>query len=230
MKKILIVEDEEIIRMALEDDFRQEGYKVDVASDGKNGLEKARNPGIDLIILDIMLPEINGFDICKTLRMEGVKTPIIMLTAKGQEIDRVLGLEFGADDYVTKPFSPRELQARVKAILRRMEGNPDNSEIREFEAFGVKVDLLQYEVRKHGVLIELTKHEFGILKYLIMNMERVVDREELLEKVWGTDVIVAPRTIDTHMANLRKKLEDRPSEPRLIVSVRGIGYKIGNRP
>jgi DNA-binding response OmpR family regulator len=228
-KKILIIEDEELIRMALEDDFRLEGYRVEVASDGKNGLEKALKMDNDLIILDIMLPEINGFDICKTLRMEGVKTPIIMLTAKGQEIDRVLGLEFGADDYVTKPFSPRELQARVKAILRRLEHAKDSTTLRKFEAFGVEVDLLQYEVYKNGELIELTKYEFGLLKYLIENKERVLDRDELLEKVWGADVIVAPRTIDTHMANLRKKLEDRPSEPRLILSVRGVGYKIGSK-
>ena len=229
-KRLLIIEDEELIRMALEDDFLHEGYRVEVASDGKNGLEKARRMDIDLIILDIMLPEINGFDICKTLRMEGIKTPIIMLTAKGQEIDRVLGLEFGADDYVTKPFSPRELQARVKAVLRRMEQVRESTTPREFEAYGVKVDLLQYEVYKNGALIELTKYEFGLLKYLIENRERVLDREELLENVWGTDVIVAPRTIDTHMANLRKKLEDHPSEPRLILSVRGVGYKIGTRP
>ena len=223
MRKILIVEDEELIRMALEDDFRHEGYKVDYAEDGLTGYEKAKNPDIDLIILDIMLPEMNGFDICRKLRMQGIKTPIIMLTAKGQEIDRVLGLEMGADDYVTKPFSPRELQARVKAIFRRME---DVSTENIFNARGLKVDFLQYKCYKNGELINLTKHEFGLLKYLIQNRERVIDRDELLDEVWGNDVMVGPRTVDTHMANLRKKIEDNPSNPKLIISVRGVGYKI----
>ena len=226
MKKILIIEDEQLIRMALEDDFRIEGYDVDCAGDGLTGYEKAKNPDIDLIILDIMLPEMNGLDVCRKLRMQGIKTPIIMLTAKGQEIDRVVGLEMGADDYVTKPFSPRELQARVKAVLRRMENVSKDSAVNEFNIRGLKVDFLQYECYKHGKLINLTKNEFGLLKYLIKNRDRVIDRDELLDEVWGVDVIVAPRTVDTHMANLRKKIEDDPSDPQLIISVRGVGYKI----
>lgn len=226
MKKILIIEDEELIRMALEDDFRLEGYNVDYAGDGLTGYEKAKNSDIDLIILDIMLPEMNGFDICRNLRMQGINTPIIMLTAKGQEIDRVLGLEMGADDYVTKPFSPRELQARVKAVFRRMENVSHDSKENIFNARGLKVDFLQYECYKNGELIKLTQHEFGLLKYLIKNRERVIDRDELLDEVWGRDVTVGPRTVDTHMANLRKKIEDNPSDPKLIFSVRGVGYKI----
>jgi len=226
MKKILIVEDEELIRMALEDDFRFEGYDVDFAEDGLTGYEKAKNTDIALVILDIMLPEMNGFQICRNLRMEGVKTPIIMLTAKGQEIDRVLGLEMGADDYVTKPFSPRELQARVKAVLRRMEKPSNDSTENVFNFQGLKVDFLQYECYKNGKLISLTKHEFGLLKYLIKNRERVIDRDELLDEVWGADVVVAPRTVDTHMANLRKKIEDDPADPKIVFSVRGVGYKM----
>jgi two-component system alkaline phosphatase synthesis response regulator PhoP len=225
MKKILIIEDEESIRMALEDDFLLENYNVEVASDGIDGFEKATDPEIDLIILDIMLPGMNGFDICKKLRNQTIHTPIIMLTAKGQEIDRVLGLELGADDYVTKPFSPRELQARVKAVLRRMEKEPDDTENNLFRFGELEVDFLQYECRVSGRKVGLTAHEFGLLKYLIQNRGRVIDRDELLQEVWGKEVVVSIRTIDTHMANLRKKLEKYVVRPGLIRSIRGVGYQ-----
>ena len=228
MKKILIIEDEELIRMALEDDFRVEGYDVEIASDGATGLRLGKSPNIDLIILDIMLPEMNGFEVCKKLRAQGIKTPVIMLTAKGQEIDRVLGLELGADDYVAKPFSPRELQARVKSIFRRMEDFSDDSGDKSFSIGNLKVDFLQFECYKNEVLIDLTKYEFGLLKYIIKNQERVIDRNELLDGVWGNDIIVTPRTIDTHMANLRKKIEDNPARPKIVLSVRGFGYKLGS--
>jgi DNA-binding response OmpR family regulator len=228
MKKILIIEDEDSIRMALEDDFRLENYTVDVASDGLEGLAKGANPDTNLIILDIMLPGMNGYDICKKLRGQGIKTPIIMLTAKGQEIDRVLGLEIGADDYVTKPFSPRELQARVKAVLRRMEKEPDDTGDKLFRFGELEVDFRQYECRKSGREVRLTAHEFGLLKYLIQHRGRVIDRYELLDEVWGKDVVVSQRTVDTHMANLRKKIEDDPSRSRLIISIRGIGYKFSS--
>jgi DNA-binding response OmpR family regulator len=225
MNKILIIEDEESIRIALEDDFRLENYDVTVALDGIEGLTKAANPDLDLIILDIMLPGINGFEICKKLRGQGVNTPIIMLTAKGQEIDRVLGLEIGADDYVTKPFSPRELQARVKAVLRRMETEPDNKQDYLYRSGGLEVDFRQYECRKNGKAVSLTAHEFKLLKYLIRNSSKVINRDELLDEVWGKDVFITPHTVDTHMANLRKKIEDDPSRPRFIKSIRGVGYK-----
>jgi len=215
--------------MALEDDFRLEGYEVEVASDGLDGLVKTADPEVDLIILDIMLPGMNGFEICKKLRSQGIQIPIIMLTAKGQEIDRVLGLEFGADDYVTKPFSPRELQARVKAVLRRMEKQPDDVEENLFRFGKLEVDFLQYECRLSGNKVGLTAHEFGLLKYLIQNRERVIDRDELLEEVWGKDVVVSVRTIDTHMANLRKKLEDDANQSRFITSIRGVGYKFASK-
>lgn len=228
MKKILIIEDEELIRMALEDDFRLEGYEVDTAADGNSGLEKALNVEPNLIILDVMLPEMNGFDICKNLRMKGITTPIIMLTARGQEIDRVVGLEMGADDYVTKPFSPRELQARVKAVLRRTNNNVKEAQLNQFQFGNLEVDFSQYECYKNGIRVNLTTHEFDLLKYLVKNRGRVVNRDELLDEVWGKEVVVSPRTIDTHMANLRKKIEDNPNQPKLIVSVRGVGYKIGS--
>ena len=225
MKKLLIIEDEELIRMALEDDFRLENYEVISASDGIEGLTKAADPDIDLIILDIMLPGMNGFDICKKLRSEGIRTPIIMLTAKGQEIDRVLGLEIGADDYVTKPFSPRELQSRVKAVLRRTEADPDNKPGNLFRSSGLEVDFRQYLCRKNGKEISLTTHEFELLKYLIRTRGRVITRDELLDEVWGKGVFVTPHTVDTHIANLRKKIEDDPSRPKLIFSIRGVGFK-----
>jgi DNA-binding response OmpR family regulator len=229
LKKILIIEDEESIRMALEDDFRLEGYEVEVASDGLDGLAKAADPGVDLIILDIMLPGMNGFDICKKLRSQGIRTSIIMLTAKGQEIDRVLGLEFGADDYVSKPFSPRELQARVKAVLRRMVQGPGDVGENQFRFGELEVDFLQYECRISGRKVALTAHEFGLLRYLIHNRERVIERDELLAEVWGKDVVVSVRTIDTHMANLRKKLEDDAKQSRFIISMRGVGYKFPSK-
>ena len=226
MKKILIIEDEELIRMALLDDFKHEGYLVDYATNGIEGLQKGKDPSVNLIILDVMLPGMNGFDVCKSLRMKEVNTPIIMLTAKGQEIDRVVGLELGADDYVTKPFSPRELQARVRAIFRRTEKVIGDANEDIFEFKNLKIDFLQFECFRNGKLINLTKHEFDLLKYLIKNRERVIERDELLDEVWGEDVIVASRTIDTHMANLRKKIEKNPSNPKIIISVRGVGYKI----
>lgn len=225
MQKILIIEDEEPIRSVLEDDFLLENYDVEVASDGIEGLAKATNPGINLIILDIMLPGLNGFEICKKLRNQGIKTPIIMLTAKGQEIDRVVGLEIGADDYVTKPFSPRELQARVKAVLGRMEKEPEKSGESLFCFGGLEVDFLRYECRKNGKELSLTSREFELLKYFLQNRGRVINRDELLDEIWGKDVFVAPRTVDTHMAHLRKKIENDPARPRFITSIRGVGYK-----
>lgn len=222
----MIVEDEEGIRMALEDDFLFEGYDVQTAADGLTAFQLAKRETFDLIILDIMLPEMNGFDVCRKLRHAGVDTPIIMLTAKGQEIDRVVGLEMGADDYVTKPFSPRELQARVKAVLRRTSGQQNEAGSELFRFMGLEVDFAGYTCRKNGIEVSLTTHEFDLLKYLVEHRGRVIDRNELLDRVWGEDVMVSPRTIDTHMANLRKKIEDDPADPHLIISVRGVGYKI----
>ena len=225
MKKILIIEDEEPIRIVLEDDFLSEGYQVESASNGTEGFEQALNKTADLIILDIMLPGMDGFEICKQLRSKGIQTPIIMLTAKGQEIDRVLGLEFGADDYVTKPFSPRELLARVKAIFRRMENHSENAKNEVFHSMGLEVDFHNYRCTKNGREVNLTIHEFGILKYLIQNRGRAINRDELLDEVWGKDVVVTTRSVDTHIANLRKKIEDDPSNPKLINSVHGFGYR-----
>ncbi len=223
MPRILIIEDEESILMGLEDDLGLEGYEVSGVRDGAEGLARAMEGGFDLIILDIMLPKMDGFDVCKRLRHSGIMTPILMLTAKSQEVDKVLGLELGADDYVTKPFSPRELLARVKALLRRAK--PDTPAIERFSFGVVEVDFRKYEVTKGGAPVSLTVREFELLRHLIQHREEVVGRDAILEEVWGDDWDVFPRTIDTHIAHLRKKLEDDPADPRYILNVRGVGYR-----
>lgn len=223
MADILIIEDEESILMALEDDLTFEGYNVTTATDGESGFSAAIKKRFDLLILDIMLPKINGFDVCKKLRASGVTTPIIMLTARGREVDRVLGLELGADDYVTKPFSPRELQARVKAILRRVNQTREAEELITFGA--VEVDFKKYETRKSGESVYLTSLEFSLLKFLVDHSDRALSRNDILDGVWGEGVHVFDRTVDTHIGHLRKKLEDNADKPKHIVSVRGIGYR-----
>jgi len=223
MAKILIIEDEEAILMALEDNLRLEGYEVESAKDGEKGFSMAKESNCDLIILDIMLPRMDGFEVCKQLRQTGITTPILMLTAKSQEIDKVLGLELGADDYVTKPFSPRELLARVKALLRRSKQVQQGI---EKYAFGdVEVDFKKYEVKKGGRPVYLTALEFSLLHFLVQNKGQVVSRDTILDEVWGRDVYIQPRTVDKHIAELRKKIEDNPSVPEHIIGVRGVGYK-----
>ncbi|MCK4645020.1 MAG: response regulator transcription factor [Candidatus Aminicenantes bacterium] len=223
MKKILIIEDEESILLALEDNLALEGYEVSSATDGEQGFSMAKEHGYDLIILDIMLPKMSGFDICRELRQAGMTTPILMLTAKSQEVDKVLGLELGADDYVTKPFSPRELLARVKALLRRAK--QPKKDIDRYRFGDIEVDFIKYEIRKKGKSIYLTALEFALLHFLIKHKEQVVSRDSILDEVWGDEVYVLPRTVDKHIAELRKKIEDKPSSPKYIIGVRGVGYK-----
>ncbi len=223
MERILIIEDEESILMALADDLSLEGYEVTSATDGLKGLEMAKEKGHDLLILDIMLPKMDGFEVCKQLRQAGVATPILMLTAKSQEVDKVLGLELGADDYVTKPFSPRELLARVKAILRRVKGTQAEMDVYRFG--DVEIDFKKYEVKKKGQSVYLTSLEFSLIGFLIKHKDQVLDRSAILDGVWGEDVYVLPKTVDTHIGHLRKKIEDDPANPRHIIGVRGIGYK-----
>ena len=225
MTRILIIEDEKAIRMALEDDFIAEGYQVDSANTGPVGLKKSSEPNYDIILLDIMLPEMDGFEVLKELRKRNVQTPIIMLTAKNLEIDKILGLEFGADDYVTKPFSPRELQARVKAVLRRVNIKPGLSSETKFSFGKIAVDFQKYECFKGDENILLTTLEFDLLKFLINHKGEVVNRDLIMDEVWGTEVFVASRTVDTHILNLRKKIEDNPAQPKWIIGVRGRGYK-----
>jgi DNA-binding response OmpR family regulator len=223
MEKILIIEDEERILMGLEDNLRIEGYQVSSATDGLTGLAMAKEPGFDLIILDIMLPKMNGFEVCKRLRQSGITTPVLILTAKSQEVDKVLGLEIGADDYVTKPFSPRELIARVNALIRRTKQIQQAIELTHFG--DVEIDFKKYEAKKRGQPINLTALEFTLLNFLIKHEDQVLSRNSILDNVWGNSVYVYPRTVDTHIANLRKKIEDDPENPKFILGVRSIGYK-----
>ena len=224
MAKILIVEDDSSILLPLRDNLELEGYEVTGARDGAEGLAEAAKGPYDLIVLDIMLPRLDGFEVCRRLRQDRIMTPILMLTAKSQEIDKVLGLELGADDYMTKPFSSRELLARIKAILRRMDGRPGATEAVRFG--DVEIDFAKYEARKGGAPVPMTSLEFSLLQFLARNRGRVVERNEILDNVWGSDVFVDPRTVDKHVSILRKKLEDDPQDPKHILGVRGVGYKL----
>lgn len=223
-EKILIIEDEEDLVKGLKLNLLGEGYEVDWALDGREGLLKAQEAPPDLIILDIMLPKMNGLEVCRELRRKDIGTPIIMLTAKGEEIDKVVGLEIGADDYLTKPFSVRELLARIKALLRR--ANREEKAVPKAYRFGeVEIDFATFKVRRKGEEFELTSLEVEILKHLISHQGQVVTREALLDKVWGYDKYPTTRTIDNHILKLRKKIEDDPSHPRHIFSVYGEGYR-----
>jgi two-component system, OmpR family, alkaline phosphatase synthesis response regulator PhoP len=225
MKKILIIEDNPGIQMSLMDEFEANGYSVHTAGNGNDGLKLVKDHNPDLIILDIMLPGIDGYEVCKKLRMEGNTTPVIMLTVKDKEIDKVLGLEFGADDYVTKPFSVRELSARVKSILRRIEEYSDESRVCNIGE--TSLDFRKYEAIRKGVKIDFTPLEFQLLRFFVRNRGKVLSRTELLENVWGEqNSVVSLRTIDTHIASIRKKLGDDALKPGLILNIRGVGYKL----
>jgi two-component system alkaline phosphatase synthesis response regulator PhoP len=223
-EKILIIEDEEDLVKGLKLNLADEGYEVDWAFDGVEGLRKALEERPHLIILDIMLPKMNGLDICRELRQKNISIPIIMLTAKGEEIDKVLGLEIGADDYMTKPFSIRELLARIKAHLRREKR--EKKTVPEVYRFGdVEIDFTHFKVRRKDKELDLTSLETEILKYFIAHREEVVTREALLDKIWGYEKFPTTRTIDNHILKLRKKIEGDPSHPKIILSVYGEGYR-----
>jgi DNA-binding response OmpR family regulator len=222
VNKVLIVEDEPDMILGLKDNFEFEGYEVLTATDGQAGLEKARKERPDLVVLDVMMPRMSGLEVCKALRSEGFDRPIIMLTARGQEIDKVVGLELGADDYVTKPFSIRELMARVRAVLRRSEGKKRLARYR----FGdVDLDFEVYQATKGGESLDLSPREFELLRYLIERKGETVSREQLLEDVWGYESYPSTRTVDTHIAKLRAKIGDSGSEPRFVLTIHGLGYK-----
>jgi two-component system alkaline phosphatase synthesis response regulator PhoP len=225
MKKILIIEDNPGIQMSLMDEFEANGYTVYTVGNGNDGLKLVKDHNPDLIILDIMLPGIDGYEVCKKLRMEGNTTPVIMLTVKDKEIDKVLGLEFGADDYVTKPFSVRELSARIKSIFRRIEEYSNESHL--YNIGETSLDFRKYEATRKGVKIDFTALEFQLLQFFIRNRGKVLSRNELLEHVWGEhNVVISLRTIDSHVASIRKKLEEDPSNPEFIINIRGVGYKL----
>ena len=221
MSRILIVEDDPAMSVALRDGFEYEKYHVDMAADGEDALRRATGGDYDLIVLDVMLPKMSGLDVCRELRKNGSHTPVIMLTARGQEIDKIVGLRVGADDYVTKPFSFMELLARVEAVLRRTSRNAA-AEV----AFGeVTLDFNCYRATRKGDSIELTPREFTILRYLIDHANEVVSREALLDHVWGYDNGALSRTVDTHIARLRQKIENVPGEPRHLITVHRVGYR-----
>jgi DNA-binding response OmpR family regulator len=223
MARILIIEDEPTIGMGLQDDLRLEGHVVDLVTDGAEGEAAALVGRHDLVLLDVMLPSKDGFSICRSVRGAGLRTPIIMLTARGQEVDKILGLEFGADDYVTKPFSPRELVARINAVLRRAQ--PPPSADRVFRTGDLLIDFGRFEVTRGGKRLELTAMEFKLLQVLVANRGQVLTHDQILEQVWGKDVFLTDRVIYTHVNNLRHKIEATLSAPRLIVGVRGVGYR-----
>ena len=221
MSRILVVEDEPDIALGLQDDLTRQGYAVETVADGDAAIRRASGEKWDLILLDVMLPKADGFEVCRELRRLRVKTPIILLTAKAHEAEKVLGLELGADDYVTKPFSPRELRARIKARLRRTD-----EELVGVERFGdVEVDFDRAEVRKGGAPIDLTALELRLLKTFLARRGRVLTRAQLIDLAWEPGTNVSDRVVDTHILNLRKKVEAAPSEPRFIRGVRGIGYR-----
>jgi DNA-binding response OmpR family regulator len=224
MSTILIIEDDPKMQTGLRDNLEFEGYKVRTAGDGTTGLQVWIDNAFDCVILDVMLPGLSGFDVLKKAREKGVLTPVIMLTAKGEEIDRVLGLELGADDYMTKPFSLRELLARVKAVLRRSErGTAAGSRVKlgSFEA-----DIDSYNASRDGVALAMTPKEFEVLKFLWEHRNRTVSRDQLLTNVWGYDESVSTRTVDNFILKLRQKIEENPSNPRYIVTIHGTGYKL----
>ena len=220
-KRILVVEDEPGIAMVLEDDLKSEGYDVLVVSDGERATRHALDERFDAILLDVMLPNKDGYEICREIRRAGLRTPIIMLSAKIQEADKVLGLELGADDYLTKPFGPRELRARVKAALRRSA-----ADLPDVHRFGdLEMDFVRRELRRGGRVVDLTPLEFRLLALFVRSRGRALSRQQLIDDAWGYATFVTPHVVDNQVTNLRRKIEPDPSAPRYVVSVRGFGYR-----
>lgn len=220
---VLIIEDEPDMALGLRDNCEYEGYRVLVARDGEEGVRQATEAAPDIILLDIMLPRMSGLDVCRALRKKGVETPIIMLTAKGQELDKVVGLEVGADDYVTKPFSIQELLARIRAHLRRASRQVTETET--YELGEIELNFKKYTATKGGEPLRLSPREFHLLRYFIQHRDEVVTREQLLNDVWGYDNYPMTRTVDNHIAKLRQKIEEDPTNPRRLLTVHRLGYK-----
>jgi len=221
MARILVVEDDPALAVCLANDLKLEGYDVETVRDGETAAEKGLRPEFDLILLDVMLPRKDGFEVCREIRRVGVRTPIILLTARSEEAEKVLGLELGADDYVTKPFSPRELRARIKAALRRAAGAVPGT----YRFGDVEVDFQKCQLRRRGKLVEVTALELKLLEAFVRSRGRTLTRGELLDEVWGPGTFISDRVVDNHIARLRKKIEATPAEPRHLASVRGIGYR-----
>ncbi|MBI3490182.1 MAG: response regulator transcription factor [Acidobacteria bacterium] len=224
LPKVLLVEDEPGLRLTLSDRLASEGYAVETAADGEAGLARAASGGYDLIVLDVMLPRMNGFDVCREVRQRGVATPILMLTARGQVVDKVVGLKLGADDYLTKPFEAIELMARLEALLRRRPSSPQAGG--ESYRFGeVAVDFRRMEVTREGQPVDLSAREFKLLRHFIEHRGATLSRDALLTDVWGYDEMPMTRTVDVHVAGLRQKIEPNPRSPEYILTVHGLGYK-----
>ncbi len=222
--RLLLVEDEGGLRLTLTDRLASEGYLVDSAEDGRSGLERAISSGYDVIVLDIMLPQVNGFDVCREIRRRGVDTPILMLTARGQVVDKVVGLRIGADDYLTKPFEMAELVARLEALLRRRSSGPLLGS--DAYRFGdVVVDFRRAEVTRAGAPVDLSAREYKLLRHFIEHRGATLSRDELLSEVWGYDDMPLTRTVDVHIAGLRQKIEANPKSPAFLITVHGLGYK-----
>jgi len=224
MSRILVIEDDPAILRGVTDNLQYESYEVLTATDGEAGYRLLVEKNPDLVILDVILPKLNGYELCRRVRGEGITTPVLMLTARGEEVDQVMGLDLGADDYVTKPFSVPELLARVRAILRRVQ--PAESLPPELSFDDVVVDFLRYEAQKGGKPLRMSRKEFGILRLLAAQAGQVVTREDLLNEVWGYENYPSTRTVDNHIASLRAKLEEDPSHPRRLLTVHGVGYKL----
>ncbi len=223
MKRLLLVEDEPGLVLTLTDRLAREGYAVETSSDGESALERAASEGFDLVLLDVMLPRKNGFDVLRDLRRRGIETPVIMLTASGQVVDKVVGLKLGADDYVTKPFEMVELLARIEAKLRRAPVTPHPADGYQFG--DVRIDFRRAEVVRAGAPLELSAREFQLLRYFIEHRGATLTREELLNEVWGYNAMPSTRTVDVHVAWLRQKIEPTPRHPQFILTVHGLGYK-----
>jgi two-component system alkaline phosphatase synthesis response regulator PhoP len=222
--RVLVVEDEAGLRLTLSDRLRSEGYDVEVAADGEAGLSSASTGAFDLIVLDVMLPRMNGFDVCREVRRRGLMTPILMLTARGQVVDKVVGLKLGADDYLTKPFEAIELVARLEALLRRRPSGAGAGGD-TFRFGDVVVDLRKMEIARAGRIVEVSAREFKLLRHFISHRGATLSRDELLSEVWGYEETPLTRTVDVHVAGLRQKLEANPKSPKFIVTVHGLGYK-----
>ncbi|WP_062306843.1 response regulator transcription factor [Alicyclobacillus sendaiensis] len=231
MPTVLVVDDEASIRTLVEYNFSRSGFDVETVEDGRVAYEKLKQGAskYDLVVLDLMLPGMDGLEVCRRLRQEGVKIPIILLTARDEEVDLVLGLELGADDYVTKPFSPRELVARARAVLRRTESREEDAQPaasgKVLRAGNIVLDVARHEVRVRGQLVEFTPKEFELLQYFMENPEHVLSRDQLLDRVWGYSAATDTRIVDVHVSHLREKIEDDSKNPKYIRTVRGIGYK-----
>ena len=225
MKRILVIEDEPQMLLGLRDNLELEGYEVATASDGDEGLQKATSFQPDLVILDVMLPRKNGFDVCRELRARGTVTPVVMLTARSQETDKVLGLELGADDYVTKPFSITELLARVRAVLRRTSTRPAGTPADSYRIGDLEIDFRIHQARRGKQRVEFTAREFELLRYFVTHIGQVVTREQILNEVWGYEEFPTTRTIDNFVAKLRQKIERSPHAPEHILTIHGSGYK-----